>query len=85
MTGPIDNKHRKDAAEKLGKSFIVDAGAGTGKTTVLVERIMSIVLEGKTGLDRVAAITFTEKAAGELKFRVREQIENVLKDRKSVE
>ena len=51
-------------------SFI-DAGAGTGKTARLVRRIVRLVLNGDCTIDQIAAITFTEKAAAELRDRVR--------------
>jgi len=56
-------------------TMIVEAAAGTGKTTELVRRIVAVVASGRTTLDKIVAVTFTEKAAGELKLRVREQIE----------
>jgi ATP-dependent helicase/nuclease subunit A len=59
----------------LDINLIVEAAAGTGKTTELVRRIVAVVSSGRTTLDKVVAVTFTEKAAGELKLRVREQIE----------
>jgi ATP-dependent helicase/nuclease subunit A len=43
--------------------FAVDAGAGTGKTTLLVSRLIALLLEKQAPLSRIAAITFTEKAA----------------------
>lgn len=55
-------------------SFCVEAGAGTGKTTLMVDRILNQVLSG-VPLSRIVAITFTEKAAGELKQRIREALE----------
>ncbi|MDP8224176.1 MAG: UvrD-helicase domain-containing protein [Candidatus Lernaella stagnicola] len=60
----------------------VEAGAGTGKTTLLVERILSLLLDDTRPLrlQRVAAITFTEKAAGELKVKIRQEIEKRLVD-----
>ena len=50
---------------------MVRAGAGTGKTTVLVERFVQAVVEDGMEVDQVLAITFTEKAAAEMKSRVR--------------
>jgi ATP-dependent helicase/nuclease subunit A len=56
-------------------SFFVEAAAGTGKTTGLVGRIVGLVRTGAGTLDRVVAVTFTEKAAGEMKLRLRSEIE----------
>ncbi len=75
---PIDHTNRKRLVEDLSTSFCVEAAAGTGKTTLLVDRILSILSSGKAELERVVAITFTEKAAGELKIRVREALERSL-------
>ena len=56
-------------------SFI-DAGAGTGKTSRLVRRVVRAVLNGDCGIQEIAAITFTEKAAAELRDRVRVALVN---------
>ena len=56
-------------------TIVLEAGAGTGKTTVLVDRLVNLVVTGTTTLDRVVAITFTEAAAGELKLRLRDALE----------
>ncbi len=56
-------------------TLVLEAGAGTGKTTVLVDRLVSLVVTGTATLDRVVAITFTEAAAGELKMRLRDALE----------
>jgi ATP-dependent helicase/nuclease subunit A len=54
-------------------SLLVSAGAGTGKTSVLVERFVCSVREDGAAVDSILAITFTEKAASQLKARVRER------------
>ena len=59
------------AVERRDGSLLVRAGAGTGKTTVLVERFVRAVSEDGVGVEQVLAITFTEKAAAEMKTRVR--------------
>ena len=59
------------AVERRDGSLLVRAGAGTGKTTVLVERFVRAVTEDGVEVDRILAITFTEKAAAEMKSRVR--------------
>ncbi len=52
---------------------MVVAGAGTGKTTALVNRIMELVRSGRATLREIAAITFTEAAAAELRQRIRDE------------
>ena len=51
--------------------LFVHAGAGSGKTSVLVERFVRAALDDGAGVDGVLAITFTEKAAAEMKLRIR--------------
>jgi ATP-dependent exoDNAse (exonuclease V) beta subunit len=75
---PVDHKEREAAASDLDTTFFVEAAAGTGKTTALVARIVSAVQSGRARLGEVVAITFTEKAAGELKARLREKLEEAL-------
>jgi ATP-dependent exoDNAse (exonuclease V) beta subunit len=52
----------------------VEASAGTGKTRELVNRIVAAVIEG-CGIDRIVAVTFTHAAAGEMKLRVRQELD----------
>ena len=51
--------------------ILLVAGAGTGKTCVLVERYIRLLRDGKTNVSNIIAITFTEKAAKEMKDRIR--------------
>jgi ATP-dependent exoDNAse (exonuclease V) beta subunit len=73
-----DAEARTAIAEALDDTVFVEAAAGTGKTTALVGRIVSLVRSGRGRLDRVVAVTFTEKAAGEMKLRLRAEIEHAL-------
>jgi ATP-dependent helicase/nuclease subunit A len=63
---------------ELGTTFLVEAGAGTGKTSVLLQRLLALARSGRSQLERIAAITFTEKAAAELRVRLRAEIETML-------
>jgi ATP-dependent helicase/nuclease subunit A len=78
VTEPVDNKAREAAATELDTTFFVEAAAGTGKTTSLVARIVAAVNSGRARLREIVAITFTEKAAGDLKLRLREKLEEKL-------
>ncbi|MEA2450695.1 MAG: hypothetical protein QOG63_2627, partial [Thermoleophilaceae bacterium] len=60
-----------EAIERRDGPLFLHAGAGSGKTRVLVERFVRTVCEDGVAVDRLLAITFTEKAAAELKGRVR--------------
>ncbi|HVO76716.1 MAG TPA: UvrD-helicase domain-containing protein, partial [Candidatus Bathyarchaeia archaeon] len=75
----VDGGARKRATAELGTSFCVEAGAGTGKTSLLVGRFLAIVESGKAPCSEIVAITFTEKAAGEMKVRLRQEISKRLK------
>jgi len=70
-----DEEHRKTIRQELDTTLFVEAAAGTGKTTELVRRMIAVLLGGRTTLGRMVALTFTDKAAGELKLRLREAIE----------
>ena len=70
-----DADARRAIAEDLDDTLIVEAAAGTGKTTELVRRILETLSTGRATMVEVVAVTFTEKAAGELKLRLREQLE----------
>src|SRR5262245_50199612 len=76
-----DTKERADAAARqaiataLDATIVVEAAAGTGKTTELVGRIVRILASGRAKVDNIVAVTFTEKAAGELKLRLREALD----------
>jgi ATP-dependent exoDNAse (exonuclease V) beta subunit len=62
---------QREAVERRAGSLFVHAGAGSGKTRVLVERFVRAVVEDRASVDRMLAITFTEKAAAELRERIR--------------
>jgi len=70
-----DQEARERIRTSLIESLIVEASAGTGKTTELVRRIVAVLSAGLTTIDRIAAVTFTHKAAGELKLRLRQQLD----------
>jgi ATP-dependent exoDNAse (exonuclease V) beta subunit len=74
FTDPGDTPTRDAVRERLDATVFVEAGAGTGKTAVLVERIVALVESG-VPMRAIAAITFTEKAAAELRDRVRRALE----------
>ncbi|OGQ05521.1 MAG: hypothetical protein A2026_14905 [Deltaproteobacteria bacterium RBG_19FT_COMBO_46_12] len=73
-----DQEQRDRAAQDISESYIIEAAAGTGKTTILVTRIIKLIREGEAGLEEVVAITFTEKAAAELKVKLRQKLEEEL-------
>ena len=75
------NNHLPDAAERrrieenLDTNYLVEAAAGTGKTTSMVRRMAALIASGKARVHHIAAVTFTRKAASELKVRFVLQLE----------
>src|SRR5712664_991013 len=68
------------AAYEIEKHISVTAGPGSGKTTVLVERYLHILREHKLSIDQIVAITFTNRAANEMRERLREQLNHILQN-----
>jgi ATP-dependent helicase/nuclease subunit A len=68
-----------EAAHTLDCHISVTAGPGAGKTTVLVERYLEILRTQKVSVDNIVAITFTNRAANEMRQRVREEIDGLLR------
>lgn len=64
------NKEQKEAVKHKSGPLLIIAGAGTGKTTVITERIKYLILSKKAKPDEILALTFTEKAAQEMEERV---------------
>ncbi len=62
------------AVESREQDVFLRAGAGTGKTTVLVERFCAAALDPEVGASRILAFTFTERAADQLRRRIREEL-----------
>ncbi|MDR1684448.1 MAG: UvrD-helicase domain-containing protein [Elusimicrobiota bacterium] len=67
---PKDQAQRDKAAIPGGYNVIVEAGAGTGKTTLLTDRLCYLILGQNTPIDKIIALTFTEKAAAEIKVKL---------------
>ena len=78
MTEPelVDAGARERIRSSLDESLLVEAAAGTGKTSELVTRIVNVLAAGAARVGEILAVTFTEKAAGELKLRLREGLEH---------
>jgi ATP-dependent exoDNAse (exonuclease V) beta subunit len=72
---PVDAAARDEIRDLHDATLFVEAGAGTGKTTALVNRVVALIARGRVGIRDLAAITFTEAAAGELRDRIRFRLE----------
>lgn len=67
-------KNQLQAINKKGKSILVAAAAGSGKTTVLVERIINKIINEKVDIDKLLIVTFTNAAASEMRQRILEAL-----------
>lgn len=65
-----DQRVRDLAVTDFGSNLVVTAGAGTGKTSLLVERALMAILREAIPIERMLALTFTEKAAAEMRIRI---------------
>lgn len=72
---PPDQDQRDVILNELDTTILVEAAAGTGKTTSMVGRMVNLLARGKTRIDNVAAVTFTRKAAAELRSRFQVHLE----------
>src|SRR5271170_4422673 len=70
-----DRAARERIRTSLAESLLVEASAGTGKTTELIARIVAVLAAGLTTISHIVAVTFTNKAAGELKLRLRQELD----------
>ncbi len=80
-----DQADRDKILNSFDKNFLVEAGAGSGKTTYLVLRMIEIVRKGKYKIEEIAAITFTKKAATELRERFQTKLERAFEEAKDQE
>jgi len=69
-----DEAARHSIRDDLDATLFVEAGAGTGKTSELVRRVLSLAARQKASLGEVAAITFTEAAAADLRERIHDAL-----------
>ena len=77
---PVDQSARDRIRDDRDRTLFVEAGAGSGKTRALVDRVEALVIDDAVPLENIAAITFTEKAAAELRDRVRQRFETCVAD-----
>ncbi|MBI3549352.1 MAG: UvrD-helicase domain-containing protein [Elusimicrobia bacterium] len=75
---PSDKESRDLARLTLDRNVVVEAGAGTGKTTLLTDRLLFLLLGAGVPITGIVALTFTEKAAGEIRVRLGERLLDLL-------
>ena len=81
VSDPLTDQQRRAVATR-GVSVVLSSGAGCGKTTVLTERYLSHLRDDKAEVGQVVAITFTDRAARQMRQRIRENVEKQLEDAK---
>jgi len=79
MPRPVDQAARDRIVRDLDTTFLVEAGAGSGKTRSLVDRMISLIATGRSPIQGLAAVTFTRKAAAELRGRFQLALERSLR------
>jgi ATP-dependent helicase/nuclease subunit A len=72
---PPDAAERRRITEDLDTTLLVEAAAGTGKTTSMVARMVNLLARGRAQAESVVAVTFTRKAAAELRGRFQAELE----------
>ena len=77
---PIDQPARDTLHTELDTTFFVEASAGTGKTTALVDRIVALIASSRVEMPHLVAITFTDAAASDLRDRIRSELETAAND-----
>jgi ATP-dependent helicase/nuclease subunit A len=73
-----DEGARRRIIEELDRTLFVEAGAGSGKTKSLVDRMIALLSAGKCTVGQLAAVTFTRKAAAELRGRFQIELEKAV-------
>lgn len=69
-----------EAITSRKKNLLVSAAAGSGKTAVMVERIISLMIEERVKIEELLIVTFTNAAAGEMKDRIQRKLQEKRKD-----
>jgi ATP-dependent helicase/nuclease subunit A len=81
LTLPLPDRGARDRIrEALDVNLLVEAGAGSGKTTELIARMVALVETGAASSDQIAAVTFTRKAAAELRERFQSELERRIEE-----
>ena len=71
---------QREAIETLDRSILVSAAAGSGKTAVLIERIINIIISGRANVDEMLVVTFTNAAAAEMKVKLTKAIRKEMRE-----
>src|SRR5262245_47626882 len=77
---PPDQHERDLIVRELDRTMLVEAAAGTGKTTSMIARMVALLAAGKCNVEALAAVTFTRKAAAEIRSRFQLELERAVSD-----
>lgn len=80
MSDIVYTPGQEKAIKERDKNIIISAAAGSGKTRVLVDRVISLMLDEKVPIDKMIIVTFTNKASIEMKDRIREALEDQIEN-----
>ena len=77
---PPDHRERQRIVDQLDTTMLVEAAAGTGKTTSMIDRMVALLREGKCTADTLAAVTFTRKSASEMRARFQAELQRAARE-----
>src|SRR5436189_2632340 len=80
----VDEAARRLAAGELDRNVVVSAGAGTGKTRLLIDRLTLLIVGREITVDKIVALTFTKKAAEEMRDRLEKRLRELIEDPESM-
>lgn len=80
MTKIVLTDEQKDAIYTRNKNIIVSAAAGSGKTKVLVDRVIALMLEEKISIKEMIIVTFTNKASVDMKNKIRKKLTDLMQE-----
>src|SRR6266705_1888135 len=69
----------------LNRNIVIEASAGTGKAYTLVQTILQALFQKNLQMDQLVALTFTKKAAGEMKERIASALQTMITENKETE
>lgn len=79
------NEQQEKAIYEKDTNILISASAGSGKTSVLIARIMHLINDEAIPLDKICAVTFTEAAASEMKKRLASEINNLITKQQDID
>ena len=75
---PKWTEQQQNAIDARGSNILVSAAAGSGKTAVLVERVVNMITKERVPVDRLLIVTFTNAAAAEMRSRISAKLNEIM-------